>query len=405
MENGTDKRLEALNEFIKQEKKVVTAELKEIIKGVAKNGKYIYEWETLKPLYSHELEQVMENFLENFPPKNADGTDSVKVKELENERNSILKTFNKFTSAPFTLQRISELIMQPRKHYKTCAKFFRGLTKNVLVVSTIDPEESDTSTVDLQDSDAESDERPNKKMRLATEQQTTVSNPNELRPPVLQATNGAMPESAVLVNGRVDDAPGQSSDAKNSLQAENQTPQSDVTIVDTLDRLSADKTEETSERTQEKQEDKDEKMNNEEKPHAESTSNAEDVHVTAAEQAEQKEQQVEQQQQPEQQTEQQQQPEQHATQQQQPEQQTEKKQQPELTKQQQQQTEQQQQPEQQTEEQQQPEQQSEKKPQPEQLTEQQQQQTEQQQQPEELTEQQQQLEQQQLTEHAEKESD
>ena len=36
------------------------------------------------------------------------------------------------------------------------------LSQNVLVVSTIDPEESDASTVDLQDSDGESDERPNK---------------------------------------------------------------------------------------------------------------------------------------------------------------------------------------------------------------------------------------------------
>ena len=39
----------------------------------------------------------MDNFLENFPPKNANGTDEDKVKELNNERITILKTFNSFT--------------------------------------------------------------------------------------------------------------------------------------------------------------------------------------------------------------------------------------------------------------------------------------------------------------------
>ena len=96
-------------------------------------------------------------------------------------------------------------------------------------------------------------------MRLATEEHTTVSNPNELRPPVLQTTNSAMLESAVLVNGRVDDTTGQTSNTEHSLQAEQaetQTPASDAKNADTLDRLNADKKEETNAGTQEKQEDK-----------------------------------------------------------------------------------------------------------------------------------------------------
>ena len=38
----------------------------------------------------------MDNFLETFPPKNSNGTDEDKVRELENEKNSILKIFNSF---------------------------------------------------------------------------------------------------------------------------------------------------------------------------------------------------------------------------------------------------------------------------------------------------------------------
>ena len=96
-------------------------------------------------------------------------------------------------------------------------------------------------------------------MRLTPEQHTTVSSPNELRPPVLQTTNSAMLESAVLVNGRVDDTTGQTSNAEQNLeaeQAETQTPASDAANVDTLDGLNADKTEETNAGTQEKQEDR-----------------------------------------------------------------------------------------------------------------------------------------------------
>ena len=40
---------------------------------------------------------------------------------------AILSVF--FFSAPFTIQRLSELIVQPRKHYKVCSKFYRGILK------------------------------------------------------------------------------------------------------------------------------------------------------------------------------------------------------------------------------------------------------------------------------------
>ncbi|XP_065066842.1 serine/threonine-protein phosphatase 4 regulatory subunit 2-like [Rhopilema esculentum] len=193
MENDVDKRLEALFGFIKQEKKVVTQELREIIRGIAKNGRYIYQWEYLKPLYAHELEQVMDHFIENFPPKSASGVDIDKVNELKNERSSILKIFNNFSSAPFTIQRVSELLIQPRKHYKTCAKFLRGLNKNLSVVSTVDPEESETSTVDPIDSDH--DDIPPKKIKLDNEEESRPDNgncsPNEEK---MSMTNGISEE-------------------------------------------------------------------------------------------------------------------------------------------------------------------------------------------------------------------
>ena len=43
-------------------------------------------------------------------------------------------------SAPFTIQRLCELILSPRAHYRRTDKFIRGLTKCVSVVTTIDNE-------------------------------------------------------------------------------------------------------------------------------------------------------------------------------------------------------------------------------------------------------------------------
>lgn len=42
-------------------------------------------------------------------------------------------------SAPFTIQRISELLLKPNNHYKQTEKFLRGLEKCVMVVTTVDP--------------------------------------------------------------------------------------------------------------------------------------------------------------------------------------------------------------------------------------------------------------------------
>ena len=44
-----------------------------------------------------------------------------------------------YTGIPFTVQRLCELITEPRRHYKRIDKFMRGLEKIMLVVTTIEP--------------------------------------------------------------------------------------------------------------------------------------------------------------------------------------------------------------------------------------------------------------------------
>lgn len=56
-----------------------------------------------------------------------------------NSESFVMERFDLFRSAPFTIQRLTELVMQPTRHYKKKDKFLRGLEKTVLVVSTVEP--------------------------------------------------------------------------------------------------------------------------------------------------------------------------------------------------------------------------------------------------------------------------
>jgi serine/threonine-protein phosphatase 4 regulatory subunit 2 len=47
----------------------------------------------------------------------------------------ILSQVDLFEEAPFTIQRVCELLIDPKKHYKSTDKYMRALLKNLLVVS------------------------------------------------------------------------------------------------------------------------------------------------------------------------------------------------------------------------------------------------------------------------------
>ena len=47
----------------------------------------------------------------------------------------ILSQVDMFEEAPFTIQRVCELLIEPGKHYTSTDKYMRALLKNLLVVS------------------------------------------------------------------------------------------------------------------------------------------------------------------------------------------------------------------------------------------------------------------------------
>lgn len=57
----------------------------------------------------------------------------------ETMKKMLIEKLDSFAAAPFTIQRISELLSDPRKQYSRIDKFMRAVEKTILVVSTVPP--------------------------------------------------------------------------------------------------------------------------------------------------------------------------------------------------------------------------------------------------------------------------
>lgn len=102
--------------------------------NVARTGDVGLKWEQFKPLIKKKIEMVVTEFNETHPCINLNQP-NVHPFDFEEVKQNILNGIDSFNGAPFTIQRICELLTNPYKHYKRTDKFMKGLEKNVLVVS------------------------------------------------------------------------------------------------------------------------------------------------------------------------------------------------------------------------------------------------------------------------------
>lgn len=138
MEN-LEEILHSLEEFSKLRPKDIPHELEEYLCFVAKTGDPVYQWSSIKSLFREKLINVINEFYESCPSMDIPPCPNVEMFNYETMKSFILEKLDTFSAAPFTVQRICELLTTPRKEYNRIDKYMRALEKNILVVSTVEP--------------------------------------------------------------------------------------------------------------------------------------------------------------------------------------------------------------------------------------------------------------------------
>ncbi|KAJ0176044.1 hypothetical protein K1T71_008218 [Dendrolimus kikuchii] len=128
-----------LEEFSKRKPKTIPQELNDYLAYVARTGDPVYQWSLVKSLFKEKLLTVITDFYETSPGIDIPPYPNVDPFNYDIMKNSLLERLDSFTSAPFTVQRICELLTCPRKQYNRVDKFMRAIEKNILVVSTREP--------------------------------------------------------------------------------------------------------------------------------------------------------------------------------------------------------------------------------------------------------------------------
>ena len=113
----------------------VCAQQDAVLQEIAASGESKYEWAALKPLLASKVEQACREYYETSQDidesKNGDTFDAVLKRTL-----SLLDAF---PNAPFTLQRLCELLLDPRKPYRTSTRKLMSAIEKLLSVSSTVP--------------------------------------------------------------------------------------------------------------------------------------------------------------------------------------------------------------------------------------------------------------------------
>ncbi|XP_038141169.1 serine/threonine-protein phosphatase 4 regulatory subunit 2-B [Cyprinodon tularosa] len=130
---------EALRDFDKNAKKEPSPLLEQFLCHVAKTGQTMVPWSQFKNYFLFKLEKVMDDFRASAPEQRTSANPNVESVPFEDMKERILKIVNGYNGIPFTIQRLCELLTDPKRNYTGTEKFLRGVEKNVMVVSCVHP--------------------------------------------------------------------------------------------------------------------------------------------------------------------------------------------------------------------------------------------------------------------------
>ncbi|XP_028681240.1 serine/threonine-protein phosphatase 4 regulatory subunit 2-like isoform X1 [Erpetoichthys calabaricus] len=144
-----DTLLEAVKEFEKKGKKEACPVLDQFLCHVAKSGETMIQWSQFKSYFLFKLEKVMDDFRASAPEQRGPANPNVEYIPYEDMKERILKIVNGYNGIPFTIQRLCELLTDPKKNYAGTDKFLRGVEKNVMVVSCVYPSSEKNGSTNL----------------------------------------------------------------------------------------------------------------------------------------------------------------------------------------------------------------------------------------------------------------
>jgi hypothetical protein len=109
------------------------ASLDAVLVGVAKTGIPQHSWKSLRELFAAKAATVADSF------RGAEGIDatSPEGRVVEARREAVVASIRRYEAAPFTLQRLAEVLLEPKRQYKSTTKYLNGVEKLLMVSSTL----------------------------------------------------------------------------------------------------------------------------------------------------------------------------------------------------------------------------------------------------------------------------
>ncbi|CAI4227037.1 unnamed protein product [Auanema sp. JU1783] len=107
---------------------------------VSRHGKPCLPWNIIKPAFLWKIKFVMDEMIAMEKEKQNEDGDKARLMDdpsFAEMYNGILRKAEEFEGAPFTWQRLCELLHTPSRHYKKAHKFIRALDKTANVVTII----------------------------------------------------------------------------------------------------------------------------------------------------------------------------------------------------------------------------------------------------------------------------
>ncbi|CAK9297341.1 unnamed protein product [Gordionus sp. m RMFG-2023] len=128
-----------LKKYNESDSKIITKNLDEYLNLVSQSGIPYFSWSMIKNLIISKTESALDLFYLKYPSIKIIDSKFLENLSYQEMRSQLLNLYQELDGTPFTIQRIVELIIDPTKNYKSIDKFIRGLEKNLLIVSVIEP--------------------------------------------------------------------------------------------------------------------------------------------------------------------------------------------------------------------------------------------------------------------------